>query len=94
MDISFRPAKAEDLPGIVAMLADDELGRQREDPSNPLNPKYLESFASIEGDTTHKPNNQFKTEIATTAPEAPLNRSPIPIELNPTAPRETMSRMK
>ncbi len=49
-DVSFRPAVVSDLPGIVAMLADDELGRQREDPSIPLNPKYLDSFAAIDRD--------------------------------------------
>ena len=49
-DVSFRPAVVSDLPGIVAMLADDELGRQREDPSTPLNSKYLDSFAAIDRD--------------------------------------------
>ena len=49
-DVSFRPAVVSDLPGIVAMLADDELGRQREDPSTPLNAKYLDSFAAIDRD--------------------------------------------
>jgi ribosomal protein S18 acetylase RimI-like enzyme len=32
------------------MLADDELGRQREDSSMPLNQKYLDSFAAIVSD--------------------------------------------
>ncbi|MFC1695271.1 GNAT family N-acetyltransferase [Pseudomonadota bacterium] len=50
IDVSFRPAVASDLPGIVAMLADDELGRQREDPSVPLNPKYIDAFAAIDRD--------------------------------------------
>ena len=50
IDVSFRPAVASDLPGIVAMLADDELGRQREDPSTPLNPKYHDSFTAIDRD--------------------------------------------
>jgi len=49
-DLSFRPAVVSDLPGIVAMLADDELGRLREDPSTPLNPKYADSFAAIDRD--------------------------------------------
>ena len=49
-DLTFRPAVVSDLPGIVAMLADDELGRQREDASTPLNPKYLDSFAAIDRD--------------------------------------------
>lgn len=31
-DIVFRPAATEDIPAIVAMLADDALGAQRESP--------------------------------------------------------------
>jgi ribosomal protein S18 acetylase RimI-like enzyme len=53
-NVSFRPAVLSDLTGIVAMLADDELGCQREDPSIPLNQRYLESFAAIDRDP-----NQF-----------------------------------
>ena len=49
-NLSFRRAVASDLPGIVAMLADDQLGQQREDPSTPVNAKYAEAFASIEQD--------------------------------------------
>ena len=46
----FRPAIESDLAGIVAMLADDELGRQREDSSIPVNQMYLDSFAAIDRD--------------------------------------------
>ena len=46
----FRPAIESDLAAIVAMLADDELGRQREDSSIPLNQMYLDSFAAIDRD--------------------------------------------
>jgi ribosomal protein S18 acetylase RimI-like enzyme len=53
-NVSFRPAVVSDLTGIVTMLADDELGCQREDPSIPLNQRYLESFAAIDRDP-----NQF-----------------------------------
>ena len=49
-NVSFRPAVVADLPGIIAMLADDELGRQREDPSTTMNAKYLESFLAIDRD--------------------------------------------
>lgn len=49
-DVTFRPAVPDDLPGIVAMLADDELGSQREDPSVPLNAKYTSSFDAIDKD--------------------------------------------
>ena len=50
----FRRARAADLPAIVAMLADDDLGAGREDASVPLNPRYLAAFEAIEQDS-----NQF-----------------------------------
>lgn len=53
-ELIFRPAKAADLPGIVAMLADDQLGSQREDASLPLNSRYTDAFAAIDADP-----NQF-----------------------------------
>ncbi|MGI9367081.1 MAG: GNAT family N-acetyltransferase [Rhizobiaceae bacterium] len=46
----FRQARRDDLEAIVALFADDELGRLREDPSLPLNQKYLDGFARIEAD--------------------------------------------
>jgi GNAT superfamily N-acetyltransferase len=33
--VTMRPATAEDIPAIVAMLADDHLGEQRESPGEP-----------------------------------------------------------
>ena len=45
--IAFRHAKPEDLPVIVAMLADDMLGGDRENPATPLDPRYLHAFAAI-----------------------------------------------
>ena len=53
-ELIFRPATVTDLPGIVAMLADDQLGSQREDASNPLNSRYTDAFAAIDTDP-----NQF-----------------------------------
>ena len=50
-DVTFRPAAEDDLPSIVAMLANDDLGRQREGPSTPLHPKYLVAFAAIDRDS-------------------------------------------
>ncbi|MCO5224419.1 MAG: GNAT family N-acetyltransferase [Thermomicrobiales bacterium] len=41
-DLRFRPATASDLTAIVAMLADDHLGAQRESPSD-LTP-YIRAF--------------------------------------------------
>jgi GNAT superfamily N-acetyltransferase len=49
--VTFRRATASDLPAIVAMLADDGLGRGREDASLPLAPPYLDAFAAIEADS-------------------------------------------
>jgi GNAT superfamily N-acetyltransferase len=49
-DVVFRRAEATDLPAIIAMLADDILGRQREDPSSPPNAKYVAAFRAIEAD--------------------------------------------
>jgi ribosomal protein S18 acetylase RimI-like enzyme len=49
-DLTIRRANQADLAGIVALLADDALGRSREDPSLPLDRRYAEAFASIEAD--------------------------------------------
>ena len=49
-DVHFRKATRDDLPAIVAMLADDELGQHREDASLPLNKAYTDAFAAIEAD--------------------------------------------
>lgn len=46
----FRRARLEDLPAIVALYADDDLGRGREDASLPLDAGYLKAFAQIESD--------------------------------------------
>lgn len=53
-DIKFRRATLADLQAIVAMLADDEIGRQREEPGLPMSPKYAAAFAAIDADP-----NQF-----------------------------------
>lgn len=52
-NLQFRQASARDLPRLVAMLADDELGSQREDSSQPLNASYRSAFDAIDRD----PNN-------------------------------------
>lgn len=48
--ISIRRAREADVAVIVAMLADDALGRAREDASLPLAQPYLDAFAAIDGD--------------------------------------------
>lgn len=46
--MNFRKANAEDLPAIVRLLADDELGSQRERYVEPLPADYYEAFSEIE----------------------------------------------
>lgn len=53
-DLQFREAMADDLPELIAMLADDELGRRREDLSTPLPRCYADAFAAIEHDPNHE----------------------------------------
>ncbi|GAA0870751.1 GNAT family N-acetyltransferase [Brevundimonas basaltis] len=48
--VAFRRARAPDVPAIVALLADDPIGRLREDASEPLLAAYLDAFAAIEAD--------------------------------------------
>ncbi|MFF5919482.1 GNAT family N-acetyltransferase [Streptomyces flavochromogenes] len=47
-DLEIRPATAEDLEAIVAMLADDPLGAQRESPDD-LSP-YVAAFERLAND--------------------------------------------
>ncbi|HEX8044405.1 N-acetyltransferase family protein [Rhizobium sp.] len=49
-DIVFRPAHPADLPAIIALLSDDVLGQQREDPSSPPNLRYIEAFQAMFAD--------------------------------------------
>jgi ribosomal protein S18 acetylase RimI-like enzyme len=49
-DIVFRRASGADLSAIVNLLANDVLGRTREDDRDPLNPRYAAAFAAIEAD--------------------------------------------
>jgi len=48
--IRIRPARRGDVPAIVAMLADDALGRGRERMEDPLPPPYLQAFERVERD--------------------------------------------
>jgi GNAT superfamily N-acetyltransferase len=53
-DVVFRLAKRDDLPAIVRMLADDELGSQREQFEEPLPESYYAAFEKIEHDSNHE----------------------------------------
>ncbi len=48
--ITIRRATADDLPALVALLADDPLGAAREDASLPLDPRYRAAFDAIAAD--------------------------------------------
>ncbi len=49
-NLDFRRAQPADLPAIIALLANDILGQQREDASSPPNPKYVDAFNAILAD--------------------------------------------
>ncbi|MEU7014336.1 GNAT family N-acetyltransferase [Streptomyces sp. NPDC046385] len=51
-DLEIRPAEQDDLPAIVAMLADDPLGAQRESPDD-LTP-YTAAFARLAQDPNQR----------------------------------------
>lgn len=46
-DVTIRPATRDDVPAIVAMLADDHLGRGRECVENPLPASYFRAFDAV-----------------------------------------------
>jgi GNAT superfamily N-acetyltransferase len=52
--VFFRLARRPDLPSIVWMLADDELGSQRERYEEPLPESYYSAFEQIERDPNHE----------------------------------------
>jgi GNAT superfamily N-acetyltransferase len=53
-DVLFRRATRADLPSIVRMLADDDLGSQREQVENPLPASYYSAFEQINDDPNHE----------------------------------------
>jgi GNAT superfamily N-acetyltransferase len=53
-NFTFRLAQRSDLPSIVRMLADDELGSQREKYAEPLPESYYAAFEQIDGDPNHE----------------------------------------
>jgi GNAT superfamily N-acetyltransferase len=48
--VAFRRAVPDDLAAIVALLADDPIGRDRESPGPQLDTRYRDAFAAIERD--------------------------------------------
>ena len=56
----FRPARRDDLASIVALLADDPLGQEREAPNAPLAQEYIDAFDAIDRD----PNQYLAVVLA------------------------------
>ncbi len=50
----IRPARERDLEQIVSLLADDELGREREDTGDPSHARYREAFRQSRCDQAGK----------------------------------------
>jgi ribosomal protein S18 acetylase RimI-like enzyme len=55
MALSFRAATRADVPVLVDMLADDHLGRSREQVTDPLPESYYAAFDALSND----PNNEL-----------------------------------
>lgn len=53
-DILFRKAKRADLSSIVRLLADDDLGSQRERVESPLPESYYSAFEQISNNPNHE----------------------------------------
>ncbi|MGP2438759.1 GNAT family N-acetyltransferase [Streptomyces sp. JW3] len=71
-DLEIRPAVEEDLTAIVAMLADDPLGAQRESPDD-LTP-YLAAFEQLRTD----PNQQLVAAVRQSRVVGTLQLTVIP----------------
>ncbi|MEU9794806.1 GNAT family N-acetyltransferase [Streptomyces sparsogenes] len=56
-DLEIRPATADDIPAIVAMLADDPLGARRESPDDPA--PYRAAFERI----AHDPDQRLVVAV-------------------------------
>ncbi len=54
-EVVIRRATRADVPKVVDLLADDDLGAEREKPTNPLAPSYYAAFDEIDSD----PNNEL-----------------------------------
>jgi GNAT superfamily N-acetyltransferase len=52
--LSFRQALESDLPQLIGMLADDDLGATREDATLPPNQRYVDAFREIDADPANE----------------------------------------
>ena len=53
-DLIFRRAARADLPSIIRLLADDDLGSQRERNEDPLPDSYYSAYKEIHKDPNHE----------------------------------------
>ena len=53
-NLLFRIAARQDVPAIVHLLADDDLGSQRERDEEPLSPSYYAAFEEIDRNSNHQ----------------------------------------
>jgi ribosomal protein S18 acetylase RimI-like enzyme len=58
-EIAFRYATRDDLPAIVALLADDEKGKTREEFTDPLPDAYYAAFDAMESQSTEALPNKY-----------------------------------
>ena len=52
--VTYRDATAADLPAIIRLLAEDQIGGRTDDPREPLDPVYAAAFAAIDGDPNQR----------------------------------------
>ena len=51
--LDIRPAVAADLPTLIALYADDDLGKLREDAQSLVTQRYVDAFDTITRDPNH-----------------------------------------
>jgi GNAT superfamily N-acetyltransferase len=52
--VSYRDAVEADLPTIIAMLAEDQIGGRKDDAREPLDPVYAAAFGAIDSDPNQR----------------------------------------
>jgi GNAT superfamily N-acetyltransferase len=53
-ELSFRAATRDDLPAIVGLLADDEIGEGRESETAEVAPEYARAFEAMEAEKNNR----------------------------------------
>ncbi len=54
MEFNYRQARKDDLPQIIQLLVDDQLGSSREDSTLPINKQYIDAFKIITADSNNE----------------------------------------